>query len=103
MSILKNYLEPKGEVWRKGNLAEGLWYLTANYVPIVDRKEVIAKIKVELERGIFGDTPPSWAPEFAAGIRTGLSVEEAWHFAQGKIIEAHPELKTRAGETEVEP
>lgn len=102
ISLLKFDLEPTGEVWRKGDADGGWWHLTSKYLTSRDKDEITRDLKQELEREIFGAELPSWLGEFAAGIHAGLSIEDAWHFAQRKIAEAHPELRTGVGEVGAE-
>lgn len=101
VSILKQDLEPSGEVWRG---KDQYWRSTHGALPRKSQEELVADLKSELERAIFDDAAPEWLMPFEKGIRMGMTLEEAWHFARRKFISLHPELAGLAPqETGVEP
>lgn len=95
-SILVRDLEPKGDAWQR----DGRWHLTRGSLPEPDKEELRLRLKAELERAIFGPKPPEWLGEFAAGIKAGMSMEEAWQWTRRRleIIDSLPKPITLEAE-----
>lgn len=89
-AILRHDLEPSGDAWWG---KDQYWHSTRGSLPGLGRELLVERLKAELERAIFGDRPPEWLRPFQEGIRTGMTLEEAWHFAQRRFISLHPELE----------
>ena len=82
-------LEEAGEVWCAGS---SRYFSTDAFLGTLSDERVekiVSRMKEELERAIFGISPPAWAKEFAAAVGLGLSEAEAWAFARRKL-EANP-------------
>lgn len=79
-----------GEIYRRKKNVKGdgvycatAWTMTFNPKPLVEN------LHEEIERDLFGPEPTprvrDFLAEFAAGTRLGLTIEEAWVFANQKI------------------